>query len=98
MASFTVSLILQKFWTFHDHSLHRFHRQVGKYLLVSLFALSVDILVLYICVEYFRFYPLVGQIVAGALTACSTFLISRRFIFKIHEKGDLVEIETDFKI
>jgi putative flippase GtrA len=94
---FLVSLILQKFWTFQDHSLHKFHHQVAKYLLTSLFGLSVDIIVLYLCVEYFGFYALVGQIVAGAVSACFTFFLSRHFVFKISQKSSGIEIETDIK-
>jgi putative flippase GtrA len=85
IVSFLVSLFLQKFWTFRDHSLHKFHHQVGKYLLTSLFGLLVDIMVLYVCVEYFSFHPFLGQIVAGLLTACCTFFLSRNFVFKKHE-------------
>ena len=88
VVSFLISLILQKLWTFQDRSFYKFHHQLGKYLLTSLFGLAVDVLVLYICVEYFGFYALVGQVVAGLLTACCTFFLSRNFVFKV----------ADFKI
>ncbi len=81
VVSFLISLVLQKFWTFQDHSLHKFHHQVGKYLLTSLFGLVIDIIVLFVCVEYFRFYALAGQIVAGVITAGCTFSLSRHFVF-----------------
>jgi putative flippase GtrA len=96
--AFLVSLILQKFWTFRDHSLHKFYHQIGKYLLTSALGLVVDILVLYICVQYFSLYALVGQIVAGAASACCTFFLSSRFVFKVREKSNNIEIETDFEI
>jgi len=98
IVSFLVSLVLQKFWTFRDRSLHNFHHQIGKYLLTSLFGLIVDIIILFICVEYFKFYALVGQIVAGLLTACFTFSLSSRFVFKIRDRSNNIAIETDFKI
>lgn len=94
---FLVSLILQKFWTFQDRSLHQFHYQVVKYLLTSLFGLSIDIIVLYICVEYFGFYAFAGQIMAGAVSACFTFFLSRHFVFRVRQKSSGIEIETDIK-
>ena len=96
--AFLVSLVLQKFWTFRDNSLDNLHRQISKYLLTSLFGLLVNILVLYVCVEYFRFYALVGQIVAGLATACCTFFLSKHFVFKVREEANDIHIETDFKL
>ncbi len=80
--SFIFSLILQKFWTFEDHSRENVHIQVGKYLLSSLFGLSLNTLFLYILVDHLHFFVYVGQIIAGALVACITFFISRNLIFK----------------
>ena len=96
--AFLVSLTLQKFWTFRDHSMDGLHRQVGKYLLTSIFGLAVNTFVLYICVEYFRFYALAGQIVAGIATASCTFFLSKHFVFKIREEDDNIKIETEFKL
>lgn len=81
IVAFFVSLILQKFWTFHDHSTDNIHIQTFLYLLNSLFGLCVNTLVLYICVHYLNFLPLVGQIVAGIFTALCTFSISRKYVF-----------------
>lgn len=98
IVAFLISLVLQKFWTFKDRSMDNIHRQIGKYLLTSLVGLLIDIIVLYVCVEYFRFYALIGQIVAGLLTACCTFFLSRHFVFKIDDKSDKIKIETEFKL
>ncbi len=81
VAAFLISLVLQKFWTFKDHSMDKFHHQVGRYLLTSLCGLVIDISILYICVEYFGMYAFLGQITAGLLTACCTFFMSRNFVF-----------------
>ncbi|MFA5889116.1 MAG: GtrA family protein [Candidatus Paceibacterota bacterium] len=78
---FLVSLILQKFWTFRDHSTDNIHVQSFLYLLNSLFGLCVNTLVLYISVHYLGFMPLIGQIIAGICTALCTFQISRRYVF-----------------
>jgi putative flippase GtrA len=83
--AFFVSLSLQKFWTFRDHSTDNMHIQGFYYLLSSLLGLSVNTVVLYALVHYLHFIPIVGQIVAGISTALCTFPISRKFIFKERE-------------
>ncbi len=96
--AFLISLILQKFWTFRDHSMDRFHHQIGKYLLTSLLGLLINTFVLYVSVEYFKFYALAGQITAGIVTACCTFFLSKHFVFKIREEDNNIKIETEFKL
>lgn len=79
--AFFVSLIFQKFWTFRDHSTENMHIQGFFYLLSSLLGLGMNTFILYICVHYFLLPPLLGQFIAGILTACCTFPISKYFIF-----------------
>jgi len=79
--AFFVSLTLQKFWTFRDHSTDRIHIQGILYLFSSLFGLGVNTLVLYICVDFLGFLPIIGVIIAGIATALCTFPISRKYIF-----------------
>lgn len=79
--AFFVSFILQKFWTFRNHSTDGVHGQIFIYLGSSLFSLSVNTLLMYIFVDYFHLMVLLSQIFAGAIVACFTFFISRR-IFK----------------
>lgn len=86
VVAFFVSLTFHKFWTFQDHSTENMHIQGFFYLLSSLFGLSLNTLILYICVDYFGLLPLVGQIIAGGLTACCTFFISKYLIFKKTDK------------
>ncbi len=85
--AFFVSLTLHKFWTFQDYSRVDMHLQIGKYLMSSVFGLSINTLLLYIFVDHFHFYVFLGQIFAGAITASITFFISRDIIFK---KGKVV--------
>lgn len=79
--AFFVSLILHKFWTFDDPSMDGAHKQAGKYLVASVFGLILNTFILYICVDVLHFYVFLGQIVAGGLTACVTFFISRDHVF-----------------
>ena len=79
--AFCVSLVLQKFWTFRDHSIDNIHIQSLLYLFSSLFGLVVNTLVLYICVDFLGILPIFGVIIAGISTALCTFPISRKYIF-----------------
>lgn len=79
--AFFVSLWLQKFWTFRDHSKDGMHVQGLYYLLNSLLGLVINTSFLYICVRYFSIKPIFGVIIAGMCTALITFQISSRFIF-----------------
>ena len=79
--AFFVSLFMQKFWTFRDHSTENMHIQGLYYLLNSLFGLGINTLILYICVDYFGLLPILGVVSAGLLTASITFQISSRYVF-----------------
>jgi putative flippase GtrA len=81
LSAFGVSLVLQKFWTFRDHSTDNIHIQGLLYMISSLFGLGVNTFVLYICVHFFHIVPIFGVIIAGISTALCTFPISRKYIF-----------------
>lgn len=82
IAGFIVSFILQKFWTFADHSTDNVHIQAGMYLLVALINLAWNTFLLWLFVDIFHFWYILGQIFAGAIVALSSFFIYKRFIFK----------------
>lgn len=79
--AFFVSLFLQKFWTFRDHSTDDLHIQGFYYLLNSLLGLGINTMILYISVDIFGIMPLIGVIIAGGSTALVTFQISSRYVF-----------------
>ncbi len=80
--AFCISLVLQKFWTFQDHSTENMHVQGLFYLVSSLFGLGVNTAILYISVDLVGLPAIVGVIIAGILTAVCTFQINKRYIFK----------------
>jgi putative flippase GtrA len=41
---------------------------------------------------------LIGQIIAGIVTACCTFFLSKHFVFKVREEENEIKIETEFKL
>lgn len=87
--AFCVSLVLQKFWTFQDHSTENIHIQGLFYLGSSLFGLGLNTLILYICVDVLGKLPLSGVIIAGILTAMCTFQINKRYIFNQEAKKEI---------
>lgn len=92
--AFFVSWTFHKFLTFRDHSTENMRKQGALYLLVSLFGLSLNTLILYISVDIFHLPVLVGAVIAGGLTACCTFFISKHFVFKskpVVETKDLLD-------
>jgi putative flippase GtrA len=81
LLAFCVSFTLHKFWTFKSHE-EETHKQVALYLCSSLFGLCLNTLFMYIFVGHFHIAVMLSQIFAGALVACSSFFISRTFVFK----------------
>ncbi len=89
--AFFVSWAFHKFWTFKDNSMDNFHIQGFYYLLNSLFGLGLNTAILFICVHYLSLLPIIGQIIAGGLTACCTFFISKHFIFRNKTKQSILQ-------
>lgn len=87
--AFFVSLILQKFWTFQDHSTENIHMQGLFYLFSSLFGLGLNTSILYISVDLIGVKPIIGVIIAGILTAMCTFQINKKFIFNNNKEVNL---------
>lgn len=86
--AFCISLVLQKFWTFQDHSTDNMHMQGLYYLVSSLFGLGINTTILYISVDLVGLSAIVGVIIAGILTAVCTFQINKKYIFN---KASIVE-------
>jgi putative flippase GtrA len=86
--AFFVSLTFHKFWTFGDKRTDNIGKQGSLYLLSSLFGLCVNTVLLYISVSHLHTPVLVGQVIAGGLTACCTFFISKHIVFRKQPLSD----------
>jgi dolichol-phosphate mannosyltransferase len=82
IGSFFVSFLLQKFWTFRDHSKDNIHKQASLYFLVLLCGLGLNTLILYFLVEYGGLHYLPGQVMSAAIVAAFSYSAYRHFIFK----------------
>ncbi len=79
--AFFVSFTLHKYWTFKSHA-DEIPKQIIMYLGTSLLGLCLNTILMYLFVGHFHLVVLLSQIIAGALVACCTFFISRKFVFK----------------
>ncbi len=81
VASFLVSFMLQKFWTFSNSSLDVVHRQLVISLIVASCNLVINIFLMYCFVEKLGIHYLIGQLMTSALIACETFFLYKHVIF-----------------
>ncbi len=79
--AFGVSFTLQKFWTFQNHDRALIPKQMVIYLTVSVFSLMVNTILLYLFVEWFGWWHIWAQVMAGGLLALINFFIYRFVIF-----------------
>lgn len=77
-----ISFVLQKFWTFEDHSRQLIHRQALSFSLTALAGLSLNATLVYSLVHYFGQHYLLAQIFSGIIIATINFFIYQRLIFR----------------
>ena len=82
-AAFLVSFLLQKYWTFREHT----HSMVKAQMLMYLAAAGMNILIgtmlLYVFVEYFGVHNhLMAQIISQSLIACMSYFVYKHVIFR----------------
>lgn len=81
-ASFFVSFILHKFWTFENEALNRVHVQFSQYVILGLTNIGVNALLVYLLVEYGHLWYILAQIISTGVIATCNFFIYRHLIFK----------------
>lgn len=82
IASFFVSFILQKFWTFEDESVDRVHVQASLSFTIAIFNLGLNTLLMYIFVDIAHLWYMLAQVIVGIMLAFESFFILKLFIFK----------------
>ncbi len=76
------SFLLQKLWTFDDRSTDRLPFQLGTFLLIALWGLLLDLVAVYVLVEYFHMHYVLAQLIAGLVIAVQNYF-AYAFLFKI---------------
>ena len=79
--AFATSFILQKFWTFQNMVLERVYLQMAKHITLSLSNIGVNIVFLYVLVEYAGIWYMFAQFISAGLLACVNYFIYRTHIF-----------------
>lgn len=77
-----ISFLMQKFWTFRDHSRAGMPMQAGMYLGIAAVNLGLNTLLVYVLVEQIGFHYLIAQIIVSVFIAIENFFIYQRFIFR----------------
>ncbi|OGZ20348.1 MAG: hypothetical protein A2494_03730 [Candidatus Lloydbacteria bacterium RIFOXYC12_FULL_46_25] len=79
--AFSVSFILQKFWTFDSKEISIWKRQLGLSIIVSLINLSLNVLSMYVLVEYVHIYYVFAQVLTSASIAVLSFFVYQHIVF-----------------
>lgn len=79
--SMGVGFVLQKYWTFQNHSAEHVHVQFGRYALLALVNLSLNTGIVYVLIDTFGTFYLLAQAIGAATIGINSFFIYRAFIF-----------------
>ena len=79
--SVAASFVLQKFWTFREHSLGRVRVKLPLHLLLSFANIILNTFLMSFFVEQMHLWYITAQFCAAAMLACMNFFVYRQFIF-----------------
>lgn len=83
----TISFFLNKFWTFKNGD-KKISSQMVKFLIVNLIGLGINLIILYILVEFFFLWYLFAKVFATAVAVIWNFLGMRNLVFNNSEKNE----------
>ncbi len=81
LVAFGISFIIQKSWTFKDHSRDQLHKQLPLYLFAQLVNLACNTSLMYLFVEYLHVWYILSQAIIAFGLAMVMFFINKAFIF-----------------
>ncbi|MBI3633475.1 MAG: GtrA family protein, partial [Candidatus Vogelbacteria bacterium] len=79
--SLTFAFFVQKYWTFADYSHENVHGQLFNYFLTVIFIMCLNLLLLFLLVEFVHVHYLLAQLVALCVTGVVGFVINVRHVF-----------------
>lgn len=79
---FITSFTLQKFWTFRNMPLTRVHVQASQHLMLSLANIAVNLVFLYVFVEYLHIWYMFAQGISAGMLATVNYFVYRSHIFR----------------
>lgn len=85
--SMVVGFLLQKYWTFEEHSTDRAPMQFVFYVSLALFNLSLNTGIVYVLSGVLLFHYLLAQAAGAGAVALVSYFVYREFIFKREASG-----------
>jgi putative flippase GtrA len=84
----TSNFILNLRWTFktHDQGIRAIGGQYMKYAMVTLISYTINIVVLWILVDFWNWHKVLAQLIAIGITTLSNFLGSKLWAFNLNSK------------
>jgi putative flippase GtrA len=76
-----IGFILQKYWTFEDHTSEHVHTQFAFYTVLALGNLTFNTGIVYALVDRFGAHYLVAQTIGAGSVALASYFVYRRYIF-----------------
>ena len=77
IVNFSLSFILQKFWTFKSKGFKDIRQQIGKYSIMVAFIFVTNLVLLYILVEHAHLWYLLAQLLVTAFLSVMSYVFSR---------------------
>lgn len=92
LISYSLAFIVQKYWTFGDYSDNNIHGQFIRYTFTAVFCLSLNLVILYLLVEFVHIKYLLAQVISLCITGSLGFVINVRNVFSrmVVDKGVLI--------
>ncbi len=78
----TVSFLIDKYWSFRNRSKKKIEVQFTKFFIVSAAALSVNLSLLYLLVQYSKLHHLISQLISLIVASTISFLGHRNWTFR----------------
>ncbi len=77
LVNFSLNFVLQKFWTFKSKGTKDIYRQLGKYAIMTTAFFIINLVLLYILVEYVHLWYLLAQFFITVLLTATSYLVSK---------------------
>lgn len=82
LVAVTNSFIFNKLWTFEEKLNHKVYFKSIKFIVVSVIALLINLVILYVLVEYFKMWYMAAQLVGIATNLIINFIGNKLWTFQ----------------
>jgi putative flippase GtrA len=82
MAAVTNSFVLNKTWTFNEKINQNAYSKYAKFFIISIIALAVNLVILYVLVEFFSIHYIIAQLIGIISNLIINFFGNKLWTFK----------------